>query len=193
MANVLAWLTGREDRTPDLAPVQIAQPELRNYYPSPSERFGNWISDALGGGQKASLARQNFATGVPSVMSLFPPLGIGLSALDYAHARATDNPGAAAAAAIGMVPGAGKLAPGARTVAKGATDEAGQLIKQIEEGLFGPSAGSSFIPPKPVAIPGTNPAMAKGGDPNAALAAIEEVLGKQAPTSSKALNIVHWR
>ncbi len=106
MANMLAWLTGREDRTQDPWPFQPAAPELRAYNPPPSERFANMISGALGAGPGASLARQRFAEGVPSVLSLFPPLGAGLSAADLLHAKAAGDPMGVAAAAIGMVPGA---------------------------------------------------------------------------------------
>jgi len=115
MANVLAWLTGREDRTQDPWPFQ-PQAELRAYNPPPSERFAHWVSGTLGAGPGASLAHQRFAEGVPNVLSLFPPLGAGLSAADLLHAKAANDPMGVAAAALGMLPAVG---PEARAAAKG--------------------------------------------------------------------------
>lgn len=112
MANMLAWLTGRDDQTAVPSPIQYGdgQPSLRTYNPTPSERFGNWISDALGAGPGASASHQAFAKGLPSVLSLFPPLGVGLSAADLLHAKAAGDPMGAAAAAIGMLPAVGSEA-----------------------------------------------------------------------------------
>lgn len=133
MANMLAWLTGREDRTQDPWPFQ-PQAELRTHDLAPSERFANMISGALGAGPGASLARQRFAEGVPSVLSLFPPLGAGLSAADLLHAKAAGDPMGVAAAAIGMLPGA-RPAGQAMKKATGATTE--DLIVQIAAALEG--------------------------------------------------------
>lgn len=149
MANMLAWLTGRDDQTAQPSPVQWddGQQSLTAYHPSPSEAFGNWISDALGGGPQASVAHQNFATGLPSVLSLFPPLGIGLSAADFAHAKAANDPAGAAAAAIGLIPGAG---PEARAGMK-ALQEApiGQLAQIMKEFTGSTDAVKLAAAPKP--------------------------------------------
>lgn len=138
MANVLAWLTGREDRTEDPWPFQ-PQAELRTFNPPPSERFAHWVSGALGAGPGASLARQRFAEGVPSVLSLFPPLGAGLSAADLLHAKAAGDPLGVAAAAIGMVPGARPagqaVKAGENAIAQG-VDELFASIKNKTAPLF---------------------------------------------------------
>jgi hypothetical protein len=117
MANVLSWLAGREDKTGQSSPVQYddGQPSLRAYNPSPSEQFSQWMAGLLGAGPGASLAKQNFATGVPSLLAA-SPLGIGLSAADLIHAKSANDPMGAAAAAIGMVPG---LKPGVQAVRQG--------------------------------------------------------------------------
>src|ERR1700731_839547 len=135
MANMLAWLTGRDDQAATPSPVQYGdgQPSLTAYHPSPSEQFGNWISDALGAGPNASLAHQNFAQGVPSVLSLFPPLGVGLSAADFAHARAANDPVGAAAAAIGLIPGAGPEARAGMQVVKKAVADAPNFEKWLQQ------------------------------------------------------------
>lgn len=108
MANMLAWLTGRQDNTGDPSPIQYSdgQPSLTAYNPPPSEQFSSWLAGLLGAGPNASLAHQNFATGIPSLLAM-TPLGIGLSAADYAHARAASDPLGASAAALGMLPAVG--------------------------------------------------------------------------------------
>lgn len=117
MANLLSWLTGREDRTEQPSPIQYddGQPSLRAYNPAPSEQFGQWMSGLLGAGPGASLAKQNFATGIPNLLAA-SPLGIGLSAADLIHAKNANDPMGAAAAAIGMVPG---LKPEVQAVRQG--------------------------------------------------------------------------
>lgn len=117
MVNVLSWLTGREDKTGQPSPVQYddGQPSLRAYNPSPSEQFSQWMSGLLGAGPGASLAKQNFATGVPNLLAA-SPLGIGLSAADLIYAKNANDPMGAAAAAIGMVPG---LKPEVQAVRQG--------------------------------------------------------------------------
>lgn len=134
MANMLAWLTGREDRTQDPWPFQPSAPELRAYNPAPSERFAHMISGALGAGPGASLAHQRFAEGVPSVLSLFPPLGAGLSAADLLHAKAAGDPMGVAAAALGMLPGA---RPAGQAVKKAAGVTTEDLLAQIAAALEG--------------------------------------------------------
>lgn len=104
MPDFLAWLQGRPDMTEPRMPISVG-PELRAYQPKPSERFEQFMHELLGGGPGASLARENFARGVPKVLEL-SPLGIGLSAADLIHAKAANDPMGAAAAAIGMIPGA---------------------------------------------------------------------------------------
>lgn len=117
MVNVLSWLTGREDKTGQPSPLQYddGQPSLRAYNPAPSEQFSQWMAGLLGAGPGASLAKQNFATGVPSLLAA-SPLGIGLSAVDLIHAKNANDPMGAAAAAIGMVPG---LKPEVQAVRQG--------------------------------------------------------------------------
>lgn len=117
MVNVLSWLTGREDKTGQPPPLQYddGQPSLRAYNPAPSEQFSQWMAGLLGAGPGASLAKQNFATGVPSLLAA-SPLGIGLSAADLIHAKNANDPMGAAAAAIGMVPG---LKPEVQAVRQG--------------------------------------------------------------------------
>ena len=154
MPNALAWLTGRDDLTgqPDLpfgidserllarSPLDLGvqNPVLAPYYPSPSERFSGWISDLLGAGPGASLAKQNFATGVPNLLQA-TPLGIGLSAADLLHAKAADDPAGVAAAAIGMVPGVGGEARAAKNLIPW-QDEADKVVKIIEHALAGKPA-----------------------------------------------------
>ncbi len=181
MANVLPWLTGREDQTPDPSPLMIdssrllardpldlgpRNPSLTAYYPSPSERFSSWVSELLGAGPGASLARQNFATGVPSLLQA-TPLGMGLSAADFAHAKAANDPVGTAAAAIGMMPGVG---PEGRAAFKGAKNVAANTAKggvddleKMMTDLLGPiGSPPKLLPPK--------------NDTDVALSAIHEAL-----------------
>lgn len=107
MANMLSWLTGREDQTGQPSPVKYddGQPSLRAYNPTPSERVGNWIQDLLMAGGAQAYPAGHVAHGVRDLLSM-SPLGIGMSAADLLHAKNAGDPmGAAAAAAIGMVPG----------------------------------------------------------------------------------------
>ncbi len=116
MVNMLAWLTGRnQGEAPSPVRYDDGQPSLRAYNPAPSEQFNQWLSGLLGAGPGASLAKQNFATGIPSLLAA-SPLGIGLSAADLIHAKNANDPMGAAAAAIGMVPG---LKPEVQAVRQG--------------------------------------------------------------------------
>lgn len=161
MANMLDYLLGRPQTASQL-PVRYEDglPSLTAHNAAPSENFSAWLTELLGGGPKASLAHQRFAEGVPSLLQA-TPLGIGLSAADLIHAKRADDPMGAAAAAIGMIPGAG---PAGRKAAKPAAD---QTMKWIEEGL------APYLPP-------INPAKKyyESEDATAkALKAIEEILG----------------
>jgi hypothetical protein len=130
----------------------------------------------LGAGPGASLAKQNFATGVPSLLQA-TPLGVGLSALDYAHARATNDPGGAAAAAIGLMPGAGpELKAGAKAAKlipwKDETDKALISIEHALDGLPAPQ-----FHPQPIGG-GAKP---KPQDTDVALSAIHDALNPGTP------------
>lgn len=104
MANMLSWLLGQEEAPVDPWPFR-AQDELKPYYPTPSEQVGNWIQDALMAGGAKAYPAGHVAHGVRDILSM-SPLGIGMSAADLAHAKAAGDPAGAAAAAIGMIPGA---------------------------------------------------------------------------------------
>lgn len=174
MANMLSWLTGQEEPQAKL-PVRYEDglPSLTAYRPAPSEQFSQWLAGLLGSGPGASLAGQRFATGVPELLKL-SPLGIGLSAADLVHAKRADDPMGAAAAAIGMIPGAGSAG---RKAAIGAKPSADQTMKWIEEAL------APHLPP-------LNPAKKyyESEDATAAaLKAIEEILGPaKAPAAANA-------
>lgn len=114
MANVLSWLTGREDRTQDPWPFQ-PQAELRAYNPTQTERVGGWIQDLLMAGGAQPYSAGHIAHGVRDLLSM-SPLGIGMSAADLLHAKNAGDPMGAAAAAIGMVPG---LKPEVQAVRQG--------------------------------------------------------------------------
>ena len=181
MPNALAWLTGRDDLTGQPDPpfgidsgrllarspldLGVQNPVLAPYYPSPSERFSGWISDLLGAGPGASLAKQNFATGVPNLLQA-TPLGIGLSAADLLHAKAADDPAGVAAAAIGMVPGVGGEARAAKNLIpwQNETEKALKMIEHVLEGKPAPQ-----FQPKPL---GAKPPQ----DTDVALSAIEDAL-----------------
>lgn len=148
---MLAWLTGRDDQTGQPSPLQYDDgPSLRTYNPPPSEQFSSWLAGLLGAGPGASLAHQNFAEGVPKVL-MATPLGIGMSALDFAHAKAANDPIGAAAAAIGMIPAAGPEVragmEGAAPAAKKALGEYGQwLEKQLALPNWTQSAAKTLLP-----------------------------------------------
>lgn len=161
MANMLAWLTGRDDQTGQPSPLQYddGQPSLRAYNPPPSEQFAGWLSGLLGAGPGASLAKQNFATGIPSLLQM-SPLGVGLSAADLQHARAADDPMGAAAAAIGMLPAAGPEArAGAKILGNTAKGSIGDLERMMTDLLGTPyakaikSADNMFAGSPPAAKP----------------------------------------
>lgn len=124
MANALAWLTGREDQTADPWPFQTAvpQPEMRAYNPMPSERVGQWLQSGFMGLGANPYNAGRMGHGVRDILQA-TPLGIGMSAADLVHAKNADDPMGAAAAAIGMVPGAGAAG---RAVTKEA-QKAGQI------------------------------------------------------------------
>lgn len=117
MANMLSWLTGREDQAEQPSPVKYddGQPSLRAYNPTPSERVGNWIQDLLMAGGAKAYPAGHIAHGVRDLLSM-SPLGIGMSAADVLHAKSADDPMGAAAAAIGMVPG---LKPEVKAIRQG--------------------------------------------------------------------------
>lgn len=106
MANMLSWLTGREDQTVQPVPFTVndGQPSLRAYNPTPSERVGSWIQDLLMSGGAQAYPAGHVAHGMRDLLSM-SPLGIGMSAADVLHAKSAGDPMGAAAAAIGMVPG----------------------------------------------------------------------------------------
>lgn len=117
MANMLSWLTGRENQAGQPSPVKYddGQPSLRAYNPTPSERVGSWIQDLLMAGGAQAYPAGHVAHGVRDLLSM-SPLGIGMSAADLLHAKSAGDPMGAAAAAIGMMPG---LKPEVQAVRQG--------------------------------------------------------------------------
>ena len=114
MANMLAWLTGRDDKTEQQPPVAVG-PEMRSYSPTPSERVSNWIQDALMAGGAQTGAAKHLGSGITDLLSM-TPLGIGMSAADMLHAKAAGDPVGAAVAALGIIP---PLRPEAKVLQKG--------------------------------------------------------------------------
>lgn len=133
MAGPLSWLLGDDDSTTQLP----LQPQLRAYNPNPSERVGSWLQQGLIGLGAQPYTAGHLGHGLRDILSA-TPLGIGMSAADVAHYKAAENPGAMAAAAIGMIPGIGPEAKAGINAAKGAFPKSNtteDVMRMLENAL----------------------------------------------------------
>ncbi|MEY9184706.1 hypothetical protein [Bradyrhizobium sp. USDA 313] len=140
-------------RTSVLPPDAQPTAELRAYHPSPSERVRSAAQDALIGIGANPYNAGKLADILTNIVQI-SPLGVPLSAADYAHYRDTGDNANAAIAAVGAIPGAGKVASKA---AKAGARTAGDVAAEASR-LFDTSRLSEVPNVKQFDLPRYQPA-----------------------------------